>query len=52
MKYINTDEVSIKGVGRRGDMMAKHHALVNKLLPCFTGFGDQHKDDEHPYNKL
>ncbi len=24
----------------RGDMMAKHHASVNKLLPCYTGFGD------------
>ncbi len=40
-----------KGVGRRGDMMAKHHAWVNELLPGYTGFGDQLKDDEHPNNK-
>ncbi len=52
MKNINTDEVLTKGVERRGDMMAKYQAWVNKLLPCSTGFGDQHKDGEHPYNKL
>ncbi len=40
------------GVGRRGGMMAKHHAWESKLLPGYTGFGDQFKDYERPYNKL
>ncbi len=33
-------------------MMLKHHAQVSKLLPDYTCFGDQLKDDERPYNKL
>ncbi len=39
MKIINNKTVDL-GVGRRGDMMAKHHAWVNKRLPGYTGFGD------------
>ncbi len=45
-----TGEYIDSGVGRHGGMMAKHHARVNKLLPGYTGFGDQLKDDERPYN--
>ncbi len=45
-------KLSIKGWRRRSDMMAKHHAQVNKLLSCYTGIGDQLNDDQHPSNKL
>ncbi len=41
-----TGENIDKVVGRRGDMMEKHHAWVSKLLPGYTGFGDQFKNDE------
>ncbi len=39
-------------MGRRDDMMANHHAWVSKVLPGYTGFWEQLKDDERPYNKL
>ncbi len=45
-------QLSIKGWGRRGDMMATHHACVCKLLPCYTGFGDQLKDDQQLFLQL
>ncbi len=32
-----------KCANRRGDMIANDHAWVNKPLPCYTGFGDQHR---------
>ncbi len=28
-----------KGYRLSGDLMAEHHAWVNKLLPCYTGLG-------------